>query len=98
MELFKKLLEIEVLLKRQHVLSKEILTIEEVADYLNLSKSAIYKMTSRKELPFYNPGGKKIYFKRSDIENWVFSNKSSSVDEFENEISSYLSRTQNIKS
>lgn len=98
MELFKKLLEIEVLLKRQYVLSKEILTIEEVADYLNLSKSAIYKMTSRKEIPFYNPGGKKIYFKKADIENWVFSNKTSSVDEFENEISSYLSRTQKIKS
>lgn len=98
MELFKKLLEIEVLLKRQYVLSKEILTIEEVADYLNLSKSTIYKMTSKKEIPFYNPGGKKIYLKRSDIENWVLSNKSNSFDEFEVEMSSYLSRTQKIKS
>lgn len=98
MELFKKILEIEVLLKRQYALSKEILTIEEVSEYLNLSKSALYKLTSKKEIPFYNPGGKKIYFKKSDIENWVFNNKSISFDEVENEQSSYLCRTQKLKS
>ena len=55
-------------------------------------------MTSKKEIPFYNPGGKKIYFKRLDIENWVFSNKSNSSNELEDELSSYLSRTQKVKS
>ncbi|MCO6174447.1 helix-turn-helix domain-containing protein [Flavobacterium sp. NRK F10] len=94
MDLFQKLNEIEALLKRQYALSKEILTLEESADYLCLSKSALYKMTSKKEIPFYNPGGKKIYFKKSELDNWVLNSKSISTEEIEDEINSYLGRTQ----
>ncbi len=98
MDLFQKILEIEALLKRQYALSKEILTLDEGAEYLNLSKSALYKMTSKKEISFYNPGGKKIYFKKSELENWILSSKSNSIKEIDDEISSYLSRTQKLKS
>jgi excisionase family DNA binding protein len=98
MDLFQKILEIEALLKKQYVLSKEILTLDEGAEYLNLSKSALYKITSKKEIPFYNPGGKKIYFKKSELENWVLSSKSNSIAELDNEVGSYLSRTQKLKS
>lgn len=94
MDFSKRLDEIEALLKRQYALSKEILTLEEAADFLSLSKSAIYKLTSRKEIPYYNPGGKKIFFKRTELENWILSSKSISVDEVDDEITSYLSRTQ----
>jgi len=94
MDFSKRLDEIEALLKRQYALSKEILTLEEAADFLSLSKSAIYKLTSKKEIPYYNPGGKKIFFKRTELENWILSSKSISVDEVDDEITSYLSRTQ----
>lgn len=97
MDFSKRLDEIEALLKKQYALSKEILTLEEAADFLSLSKSAIYKLTSKKEIPYYNPGGKKIFFKRIELENWVLTSKSVSVDEVEDEISSYLSRTQKSK-
>jgi len=97
MDLSKKLNEIEALLRKQYALSKEILTLEEASDFLSLSKSAIYKLTSKKEIPYYNPGGKKIFFKRTELENWVFASKSVSVDEVDDEISSYLSRTQKSK-
>lgn len=97
MDLFQKIIEIEALLKKQYALTKEILTLEESADYLQLSKSALYKMTSKKEIPFYNPGGKKIYFKKLELDNWVLSNKSNGIDEVDDEISSYLSRTQKSK-
>lgn len=94
MDFSKRLDEIEALLKRQYALSKEILTLEEAADFLSLSKSAMYKLTSKKEIPYYNPGGKKIFFKRTELENWILSSKSISVDEVDDEITSYLSRTQ----
>lgn len=97
MDIFQRLNEIEALLKKQYALSKEILTLDETADYLSLSKSALYKMTSKKEIPFYNPGGKKIYFKKTEIENWVISSKSNSMAEIEVEINSYLSRSQKSK-
>ncbi|CAM4319441.1 helix-turn-helix domain-containing protein [Flavobacterium terrigena] len=98
MELFQqKLDKIEALLKRQYALSKEILTLEEGADFLNLSKSALYKMTSKKEIPFYNPGGKKIYFKKSELESWVLNSKVYSSFEIEENLDTYLSRTQKSK-
>ena len=50
---------------------KEFMTIDELANYLSLSKSAIYKLTSNKEIPFYTPGGKKIYFRKIEINEWL---------------------------
>lgn len=97
MDFSKRLDEIEALLRKQYALNKEILTLEEAADFLSLSKSAIYKLTSKKEIPYYTPGGKKIFFKRIELENWVLTSKSVSVGEVDDEISSYLSRTQKSK-
>ena len=51
MELFQQQLDkIEALLKKQNALSKEVLTLEEAAEYLQLSKSCLYKMTSNREI------------------------------------------------
>lgn len=83
---------LESLVKKQNVLEKEFLTLEEAADYLSLSKSAMYKMTSKREIPFYNPGGKKIYFKREELNNWIISGKVNSSLEVELVMTSYLSR------
>jgi excisionase family DNA binding protein len=43
-------------------LHKEILDVYELAEYLNLSPSYIRKLTSKKEIPFYKPMGKKNIF------------------------------------
>jgi len=50
---------------------KDFMTVDEIAEYLGLSKSTVYKITSKREIPFYNPGGKKIYFKRSEVDTWI---------------------------
>lgn len=92
-QLIKKLDTIECLLKKQSLEQKTIFTLEEAAIYLSLSKSSLYKMTSNKEIGFYNPGGKKIYFKKEDIEVWLFSNKVESEEEATYEVEKYLSRT-----
>lgn len=92
MDISKKLEEIEMLLKNQNILLKEFLTLDEAAEYLSLSKSAVYKMTSKKEIPFYNPGGKKIYFKRIELDSWILNGKVESASQIEIEIETYLSR------
>ena len=55
--------------------AKTILTLEEVAKYTNYSKSYIYKLTSRREIPCYKPNGKQLYFKRPEIEVWLLSSR-----------------------
>jgi excisionase family DNA binding protein len=96
METIQKLNEIEALLKKQYALSKEILTLEEAVDYLSLSKSALYKLTSRKEITFYNPGGKKIYFRKAELENWIISKRIASNDEIQ-ELSDAFLKSKNVK-
>lgn len=60
----------------------EFLTSKEAADFLLISKSTLYKLTSSKEIKFYKPKGK-IFFKKEDLINYITQNSS-----LENESSS----------
>lgn len=50
-----------------------IFTIEELADYLKISKEKIYKMLQANELPAFKVGNQ-WRFKKSDIESWISKN------------------------
>ena len=91
--ILRKLEAIEAFMMRQIILSKEVLTLEEAGYYLGMSKSNLYKLTSRREISFYSPGGKKIYFKKSEIESWVLGSDVATISKEAVEIESYLSRT-----
>ena len=43
-------------------ITKEMLTTTELAEYLGVSQSQIYKLTMNMEIPHYKPKGKTIYF------------------------------------
>lgn len=51
--------------------TKEVLTSDEVARYMGISKSYLYKMTMRREIPHYKPMGKIVYFNRKELEQWL---------------------------
>ena len=75
--------------------AKTILTLEEVAKYTNYSKSYIYKLTSRREIPCYKPNGKQLYFKRTEIEEWLLSNRKMTNKEIESEVATKSVLLQN---
>lgn len=54
--------------------SKEALTVAEVAIMLGLSEGRVRHLTSEKELPYYKQG-KNTYFKKSEIEKWMLSER-----------------------
>lgn len=66
--------------------AKTILTLEEVAKYTNYSKSYIYKLTSKGDIPYYKPNGKQLYFKRTEIDEWLLTNRNKTNQEIEREI------------
>ncbi|MGC4041206.1 MAG: helix-turn-helix domain-containing protein [Flavobacterium sp.] len=84
--------EIKAEIRKEQYLVKEILTFNEASEFLTLSKSALYKLTSKKEITYFSPGGKMIYFKKSDLENWIFNSKITSVEGIDLEVEKYLSR------
>jgi hypothetical protein len=66
--------------------AKNILTLEEVAEYTHLSKSYVYKLTSKGDIPYYKPNGKQLYFKRTEIDEWLLTNRNRTNQEIEREI------------
>jgi len=66
--------------------AKNILTLEEVAEYTHISKSYVYKLTSKGDIPYYKPNGKQLYFKRTEIDEWLLTNRNKTNQEIEREI------------
>ena len=61
--------------------TKEILTSEEAAMYLGISKSYLYKLTMRQQIPHYKPMGKMCYFNRAELEAWLQRNRVATTEE-----------------
>jgi excisionase family DNA binding protein len=92
-----EIIEIKELLLALNIQQKEFLTVEDATVYLQLSKSCLFKMTSKREVPFYKPGGKKIYFKKSEIDEWITNSKIESIIDIETEVEFYLSRNKKLQ-
>ena len=71
---------------------KEVMNLNQLCDYLELSKSHIYKLTSNQEIPHYKRGGKKLYFNKYEIDNWLLQNKVKTMDNLQREAALYSIR------
>lgn len=62
----------------------EILAIEEVAELTGYKKSTLYKLTHERKIPFHKPahGGRRIFFKREEINQWMQSNRIENYKEY----------------
>lgn len=69
--------------------SKEVLDVEEVALMLNVSKSRIYHLVSSRNIPHYKQG-KKVYFKKSEIEEWQLQVRIPTNAEIDSKASTYI--------
>lgn len=61
--------------------TKEILTSDEAALYMGISKSYLYKLTMRQQIPHYKPMGKMCYFNRAELEAWLQRNRVATTEE-----------------
>lgn len=100
--LFDKLNTIENLLRNVmsddnvHIPTPEIFNLTQTAEYISLSKSAIYKKTSERNIPHFKKG-KKLYFKKSELDHWLTSMKISTKDEIDQAATDYLIRKGKFK-
>jgi len=88
--LIQKLERIESLIKQQGVLKKEVLNFNETCLYLALSHSYLYKLTSNREIPHSKPKGKKLFFQRAELDQWLLQNRIASKEEIEQQATNYL--------
>lgn len=70
--------------------TKEVLTSDEAAKYMGVSKSYLYKLTMKQQIPHFKPMGKMCYFNRQELEQWLQSNRVSTANEIEQRAVNYL--------
>ena len=79
-------------LSTQIMQQKEILSFKEALIYLDVSESLLYKLTSKREITFSKPNGGKLYFKKSDLDDWMMLNQSKSSRVLVNEVNNHLNK------
>lgn len=77
--------------------TKEVLTSDETARYMGISKSYLYKLTMRGEIPHYKPMGKMCYFNRVELQEWLQNNRVSTSAEIGRHAQAYCMRKGGAK-
>jgi len=92
-----KLTEISNKLDEQYLLQKAVLNFKETCKYLDLSPSHLYKLTSTKHIPHFCPQGKKLYFKREDLDFFLQRNRKAAKNEIDQMAIDYVIRNKRKK-
>jgi excisionase family DNA binding protein len=50
---------------------QEFLTVKELAEYLRISKSKIWKLSASRQLPGYRPNNGILLFKKTEVDAWL---------------------------
>ncbi len=66
--------EVKDLIKEKGFECKDVLDLNEASKYTGLAKSFLYKLTAKGEIPHYCPNGKKLFFVRKQLREWLLRN------------------------
>jgi excisionase family DNA binding protein len=88
--ILERLSQIEQKIDEQALLQKSVLNFNEACRYLEISPSHLYKLTSTRQIPHFCPQGKKLYFNRQELEDWLQRNRQSTTEEIDKEATDYV--------
>lgn len=69
---------------------KEVFNFQELVAYTGLSESYLYKQTCTGRIPAYRPFGKVLFFKRTEIDDWLLQNPIASSASLDAQAANYL--------
>ena len=69
--------------------------IKALSAYIKTSPSAIYKFTSEGSIPHYK-NGKRLYFKKEEINDWIFTTKVNTAYEIDKAANEYKKPSKKI--
>lgn len=72
--------------------AKEMLTMDDAVLYTGLGKSYLYALTCKNKIPYYKPNGKNIYFKKSELNDWLQRGRVNSIAEAESAAALYVAK------
>lgn len=62
-------------MSQQTQIKAPFISLAEASEYLGLSKATLYSYTHNRVLPFYKLRGRKLYFKREDLDSFIMNDK-----------------------
>ena len=93
-QILQKLSQIEQKIDEQNLLQKEVINFNDACKYLDISASHLYKLASQKQIPHFCPQGKKLYFRRQEIDEWLMRNRQETAEDIETAAANYLIRNK----
>lgn len=69
--------------------TKTVLDLEEAALFTGFSTGHLYRLTSGKQIPHFKKS-RKLYFKKSELEDWMLENKILTEDEIRSKAGTYV--------
>ena len=70
--------------------SKTVLDLSEAAVFTGYSESHLYNLTSKKGIPHYKKN-RKLYFKKTELEDWLLERQVKTDKEIESRAATYVS-------
>lgn len=62
---------------------QNFIDIVEAAAFLSTTRNYMYKLVAARAVPYYSPGGRKLLFKRSELQEYVERSRVATKDEQE---------------
>jgi excisionase family DNA binding protein len=73
-------------MQRKITLGCEYINVNELAELLGEKVSTIYARVHSRQIPYYKPGGKNLFFKLDEIHEWIHTTRHSTMDELRERI------------
>lgn len=77
----------------KQVETKNIMAIDEAADFIGYAPSTIRRFTHERKIP-YHKRNKRLYFVKSELTAWMLEKRVKTADEIEKEAASYIRKTK----
>lgn len=76
----------------------EVFGVDVCCQVTGYKKNTIYKLVSKKEIPYFNPGnkGRKVMFRREEVLAWLTARRQKTNDEFINQMDEELAARKQI--
>ena len=69
--------------------AKTVLNLDETVLFTGFSKGHLYRLTSSRQIPHFKKA-RKLYFKKSELENWMLEDKVMTAKDIESQAATYV--------
>ena len=75
---------------------KELLSIDEAADFLGISKQTIYQHVHYRKIP-HSKRGRRLFFRRSELNEWIDKGRKKTIPEIDDDVKKYMQGNRGLE-